>query len=237
MTFVCDGRVGLHLTAYYLQEFAKGRIRVSGKCQPVDACAGVAIVHSKFPIAQAYYFADELCGLAKAHRRDENKNNEEKSGSWLDFQIIQEGITESISALRDSQYRSLEGQKLHQHRPYKVPDTWKTFVKILQAFRIKGNGPAVVLKACCRYLRRDQLKQHVSLKAHTGEERYYQMSMVLMRMPKKQAGQVAKNLNALHRISTHLKHLIFISMDFCQPMQQTMLRKKRIRNDELCFGD
>ena len=137
LTFVCDGRVGLHLTAYYLQEFAKGTIVVSGEDQPVDACAGVAIVHSKFPIAQAYHFADELCGLAKIRRRDENKNHEEKSGSWLDFQIIQEGITESVSALRDSQYRSLEGQKLHQHRPYKVPDAWKTFVEILQAFRSK----------------------------------------------------------------------------------------------------
>ena len=139
LTFVCDGRVGLHLTGYYLQEFAKGRIIVpdgEGQ-QKVDACAGVAIVHTKFPIAQAYHFADELCGLAKARRRDENKNNEEKSGSWLDFQIIQEGITESISTLRDFQYRSLEGQKLHQHRPYKVPDAWETFVKILQAFRSK----------------------------------------------------------------------------------------------------
>ena len=139
LTFVCDGRVGLHLTAYYLQEFAKGTIVVSGESQPVDACAGVAIVHSKFPIAQAYSFADDLCGLAKSHRRDPKKGN--SSGSWLDFQIIQEGITEPVSTLRDSQYRSLEGQKLDQYRPYKVPDAWKTFVEILQAFRSKQWPP------------------------------------------------------------------------------------------------
>ena len=136
LTFVCDGQVGLYLAAYYLQEFAQGQINVSGKDKSVDACAGVAIVHTKFPIAQASHFADELCGLAKARRREKNKDTDEKSGSWLDFQIIQEGITGSISTLRDIQYRSLEGQTLLQ-RPYQVPEEWETFIRILQAFRSK----------------------------------------------------------------------------------------------------
>ena len=135
LTFVCDGRVGLDLAAYYLQEFAKGKIQVSGKSKSIDACAGVAIVHTKFPFAQAYHFADELCGLAKTHhRREKNKNGEGKSGNWLDFQIIQEGITGSISTLRDTQYRSLEGQTLHK-RPYEIPGEWKIFVDILQTFQ------------------------------------------------------------------------------------------------------
>ena len=132
LTFVCDGRVGLHLAAYYLQEFAKGRISVSGKCQSVDACAGVAIVHTKFPFTHAYGFADVLCGLAKAHRREKGSS----IGSWLDFQIIQEGATGSVTTLRSAQYRSFEGQVLHQ-RPYQVPGEWDGFVEILQAFRSK----------------------------------------------------------------------------------------------------
>lgn len=134
LTYVCDGRVGLHLTAYYLQEFAKEPIKVSGKNRHVDACAGVAIVHTKFPIAQAYLFADELCGLAKSHRRDRKKGK--SSGSWLDFQIIQAGATGSVSKLRSAQYRSLKGQTLHQ-RPYQVPETWHNFVEILRGFQSK----------------------------------------------------------------------------------------------------
>ena len=130
LTFVCDGRLGLDLAAFYLKEFAKGTIKACGEDRPVDACAGVAIVPTKFPFAQAYGFADELCGLAKKRRRDEG----DSTGSWLDFQIIQEGATQSISALRDTQYRSLEGQKLHQ-RPYQVPEEWDDFVKILQEFQ------------------------------------------------------------------------------------------------------
>ena len=130
LTFVCDGRVGLHLAAYYLQEFAKGKISVLSEREAVDACAGVAIVPTKFPFAQAYSFADALCGLAKTHRREKGG----ASGSWLDFQIIQEGVTQSIAPLRDTQYRSFEGQTLHQ-RPYQIPGSWDNFTAILQRFQ------------------------------------------------------------------------------------------------------
>ena len=134
LTYVCDGRVGLHLTAYYLQEFTKDPIKVGGEDRHVDACAGVAIVHTKFPIAQAYNFADDLCGLAKSHRR----NQDNPSGSWLDFQIIQAGVTGTVRALRNAQYRSLRGQTLHQ-RPYQVPDpdSWGGFIEILRGFQSK----------------------------------------------------------------------------------------------------
>ena len=134
LTFVCDGRVGLHLTAHYLQEFAKDPIKVRGKNKNIDACAGVAIVHTKFPIAQAYQFAEKLSGLAKSHRRDPKKGNSQ--GSWLDFQIIQAGATGSVNTIRKTQYQSLKGQTLHQ-RPYQVQKSWNEFVKILRGFQSK----------------------------------------------------------------------------------------------------
>ena len=129
LTFVCDGRLGLALAAFYLQEFAKGKVNVGGQEKSVDACAGVAIVPTKFPFARAYDFAEELCQSAKSHRRQE-----QQEGSWLDFQIIPAGATGSITALRRAQYRSLEGQALHR-RPYRVPETWDSFVRILVEFQ------------------------------------------------------------------------------------------------------
>ena len=131
LTFVCDGRLGLDLAAFYLKEFSMGKIRVLSKDILIDACAGVAIVPTKFPFARAYHFAEELCGLTKSYRRERNL-----TGSWLDFQIIPEGITRSFSALRAAQYRSLEGQTLHQ-RPYQVPEKWDAFVAILQELQSK----------------------------------------------------------------------------------------------------
>ncbi len=134
LTFVCDGRLGLHLAACYLEKF-KGELPIGEKCESVDACAGVAIVPTKFPFARAYGFADELCRLAK-RRRSEG----DSEGSWLDFQIIQEGATQSITALRETQYISLTGQTLHQ-RPYQVPEGWNnpqksdTFIQVLKWFQ------------------------------------------------------------------------------------------------------
>lgn len=132
LTFVCDGRAGLHLAAYYLNQFANDQINVCGDKISVDACAGVAIVHTKFPFARAYSFADDLCRKAKLYRRYEAG----LEGNWLDFQIIQEGATRSITDLRKAQYYTGEGHELHQ-RPYEVPSTWEDFVKHLQKFKVK----------------------------------------------------------------------------------------------------
>lgn len=134
LTFVCDGRVGLHLAAYYLQKFAEKTIRFCDTDKPVDACAGVAIVPTKFPFASAYAFSEELCGEAKRCRREANEERDEKVGTWLDFQIVQEGVTSSLTTLRKAQYRSLEGQILHQ-RPYELSQNWDAFVSILKGFQ------------------------------------------------------------------------------------------------------
>ena len=139
LTFVCDGRVGLHLAAFYLEKF-KGEIPIVDSCESISACAGVVIVPTKFPFARAYRFAEELCGLAKAHRRKENERQGTDTGSWLDFQIIHGGATKSIKELRDTQYFSLTGQTLHQ-RPYQVPEKWNapnesdTFIQMLKWFQ------------------------------------------------------------------------------------------------------
>jgi hypothetical protein len=136
LTFVCDGRVGLHLAAFYLKQFANGKIKVCGGEKSVDACAGVAIVHTKFPFARAYGFADDLCGKTKLYRRYEA--NLKGKGSWLDFQIIQEGATSSITDLRETQYHTGEGQTLHQ-RPYEVPTAWNDFTELFQ--KVKTEWP------------------------------------------------------------------------------------------------
>ena len=130
LTFVCDGRVGLHLTQHYLQEFTKDPIKVGDGDKNIDACAGVAIVHTKFPIAQAYSFADELCANAKSERRI--KDN--LTGSWMDFQIVQAGVTGSVKTIRSTQYCTLTGAQLYQ-RPYQVPEKWDAVVKILREFQ------------------------------------------------------------------------------------------------------
>lgn len=139
LTFVCDGRVGLSLAAIYLEEFARQRIDVEGESRDVDACAGVTIVATKFPIARAYGYSEELCALAK--RKRACRKGASPSGSWLDFQIIPAGITSSIADLRAQGYRTVEGARL-DHRPYRVTGAgersdprWEEFTRILNEFK------------------------------------------------------------------------------------------------------
>ena len=137
LTFVCDGRVGLSLAAVYLEEFARQCIDVKGELHGVDACAGVTIVATKFPIARAYGFSEELCARAKQTRKKESF----PSGSWLDFQIIPTGITSSIKDLRARGYRTVEGARLDL-RPYRVTGAgersdprWEEFTEILHGLK------------------------------------------------------------------------------------------------------
>ena len=183
LTFVCDGRVGLYLADFYLKQFANGKINVCGDKISVDACAGVAIVYTKFPFARAYDFADELCGIAKTYRREHGKSN----GSWLDFQIIQEGATGSITALRDAQYRSLEGQILHQ-RPYKVPKAWDNCIKVLQEF--KATWPRSRAKGLLQALTQGPIETELTVKSAEwrNKELPYVKSMKSMDVSAKKIG-------------------------------------------------
>jgi hypothetical protein len=69
ITFVAHGRLGFYLAELYLKEMQK---------EGMYACAGVAIVHTKFPFYKAYKLAEELCQQGKTASR-----NFGESSSWL----------------------------------------------------------------------------------------------------------------------------------------------------------
>jgi len=106
LTFVCDGRIGLALTAHYLRYFNSWPDPQSEK---FTACAGVVIAHSHFPLARAYYLSEELCRRAKMQARDDQNKS-----SWLDFQILFSGLTDRLSELRTGSRAGLFW------RPYRV---------------------------------------------------------------------------------------------------------------------
>ncbi len=61
--FVTAGRLGLTCADYMLRELSKTCNKEDGL--PYTACAGVALVHKKYPFFQAYRLSEELCGNAK----------------------------------------------------------------------------------------------------------------------------------------------------------------------------
>lgn len=61
--FVTAGKIGLESARVFLEHLTALKNAEDGK--PYAACAGVALVHQKFPFHQAYDLAEELCSSAK----------------------------------------------------------------------------------------------------------------------------------------------------------------------------
>mgnify|MGYP007049771189 CR=1 FL=1 len=115
VTFVTDGRLGVHLAEIYLKLLGSQPVFDDGS--PMSACAGIAITRTKYPFYRAYEIAEELCSLAKVESR------ENPDTSWLDFHVAYSGISGSIIEIRENNYSTPWGN-LH-YGPYQIEDGLK----------------------------------------------------------------------------------------------------------------
>ncbi|HHY73705.1 MAG TPA: hypothetical protein GX497_10900 [Bacillus bacterium] len=99
VTFVCDARIALSLTKKFLEEIQKYSIPNSD--EKLSACAGIAIVKPHFPFQQAYEIAEHCCSYAKAKAKAIHSDTPK---SWLDFHIVQGGISEELHQIRQKYY-------------------------------------------------------------------------------------------------------------------------------------
>lgn len=117
LTFVCQGKLGIPLAIRYLECFEKHSKAIVG--QPLTACAGVAIVHQRFPFAHAYQLAEELASSAKRRRK-----TVDEAASWIDFEVVREGTLGSLEKLRQDLRGSLASNTKEKYsllcRPYRV---------------------------------------------------------------------------------------------------------------------
>ena len=105
VTFVCDGRLGLALATSYLglfQQETQNRLDCGG---PITASAGIAIVKTHYPFAQAYELADQLCRSAKNYCR-EIKGTPwiQSDDAYLDWHFALGGITGDVARIREREY-------------------------------------------------------------------------------------------------------------------------------------
>lgn len=96
LTFVCDGRLALDLTAAALSAFEKTLLPILGR---VYASAGVAIARTHAPVLRVYELAEELCKSAKKRVRESRQE-----ASALDWHIGYSSPTESLDETRRRQY-------------------------------------------------------------------------------------------------------------------------------------
>jgi hypothetical protein len=120
LTFVCDGRLALDLTAAALAVFDKSDVPILGRA---DACAGVAMTGVHAPILRVYHLAEALCQEAKELVRSSTNQ-----GSALDWHIGFASPTETLKQIRNRQYRA--GTRRLTCRPYRLGNadqigTWR----------------------------------------------------------------------------------------------------------------
>jgi hypothetical protein len=135
LTFLCDGRLALHLAELALEAFSVD-IPNLGR---LTACAGVALVPAHTPFDRAYELAEALCRNAKARRRETND-----SGSWLDWHIGAPRPGEGVGALRARAFtHRLAGAEVQLTcRPYRLGvsaserETWRWLAQT-----VLGSGP------------------------------------------------------------------------------------------------
>lgn len=112
--FVTAGSIGLECARVFLEKLSELE-NSEQPGQPYAACAGVAIVHKKYPFHQAYALAEELCSSAK---RFGAEIDPEGRVSALDWHIEFGQLRDSLSAQRED-YRTEDGCRM-ELRPVAV---------------------------------------------------------------------------------------------------------------------
>lgn len=113
VTFVCDGRLGIYFAKHFIESFEQQPVTDQKK---LTACAGVAIIKTKYPFYRGYQLAEELCTSAK--NLNGKESNPEKLVSALDFHVSMGGISGSLEQIRKRHFQAPEGYLLY--RPYKL---------------------------------------------------------------------------------------------------------------------
>jgi hypothetical protein len=138
VTFVCDGRLGLTLTEFYLRQVTAKPL-ADGK--PLSARAGIAVVKSHFPFARAYALAEELTKSAKKYLSERKAPPyNEQDLSAMDWHFAISGVVLDLEQIREREY-TVEAGKLTM-RPLRLGArvasdwrAWETLASMVNKFR------------------------------------------------------------------------------------------------------
>ena len=114
VTFVCDGKMGIYFAKKFIHFFED---KAKEKGLAITACAGIAIIKTKYPFFRGYCLAEELCRNAKNVRK-----NEDQKCSYLDFHIATGAIDQIPNHIRDSHFSG--AKQLNRGKGYKYPHSY-----------------------------------------------------------------------------------------------------------------
>lgn len=123
--FVTEGRIGIECARIFIEKLSKKTNKEDKK--GYTACAGVCIVHCKYPFFRAYELAEMLCSNAKAYGAEISPEDNGSGISSVDWHVEFGELQDSLAEIR-KEYVVGDGTEL-ELRPYviKVSDEskWK----------------------------------------------------------------------------------------------------------------
>jgi len=139
VTFVCDGRLGLTLTEFYLRQFTSRPLDDNNR--PICARAGIAVVKTHYPFARAYALAEELAKSAKDYIKERQKPPYSEPGlTAIDWHFAVSGLVLNLEEVRRREYTVSTGRLTM--RPLRLGaatasdwHSWQAFSRIVNGFR------------------------------------------------------------------------------------------------------
>ena len=135
--FVCRGDLGLECARSFIEHLTA--LTNSQDGQPYACCAGVAMVHQKYPFHRAYDLSEALCSSAKRFGAETDRRI-----SCIDWHIEFGQLKESLSALREDyetdDHNRMELRPLAVVVPEDIPMTEELQVRSYDFFRQMWRG-------------------------------------------------------------------------------------------------
>lgn len=146
ITFVAEGSIGIECAKIFMKCLANKTNGTDGK--EYAACAGVAIVHQKYPFYRAYEMAEMLCSSAKKYIVTNYGEDASAAMCAIDWHVELGELTDSMEDLRQT-YLADDGSHMelrpyivcnNNAKTYKVPECkdYRSFVRTWQ--NICGTG-------------------------------------------------------------------------------------------------
>lgn len=114
--FVAEGRIGVECARIFIEKLIAKKNKVDEKSYA--ACAGVAIVHQKYPFYRAYELAELLCSNAKKYGAKISPEDNGASISSVDWHVEFGELKDTLKEIRQV-YETADGNRL-ELRPYIV---------------------------------------------------------------------------------------------------------------------
>lgn len=160
VAFICDGRIALDLTVYYLKALQETNL-ADGR--PLFGRAGVALVKSHYPFRRAYDLAEDLARSTKDRIDDIDKVGKEVYA--IDWHLAFTGLAGSVKEIRNREYQDgkLSMRPLSIGRTKSNSDwfSWENFVSVTREFQDDWSEKRNKAKSLREVLRkRDEKVEH-----------------------------------------------------------------------------